>query len=131
MHSIVHAYEVIVLTLLAIQLFAFSHVQLTGFSTSGSPNIAACVARPPFPAGREVWSGHETRYILPWMSVCISKILVTEVHLRQHVVASPIFKVMTSSRAACHKDRLVSAVTFPLKGGLLASCKLASTSRES
>ena len=35
MDSIVHVYEVKVLTLLTIQLFAFSHVQLTGFSTSG------------------------------------------------------------------------------------------------
>ena len=58
MDSIVHVYEVKVLTLLTIQLFAFSHVQLTGFSTSGSPRIAACVARPLSPAG--VWSGYET-----------------------------------------------------------------------
>ena len=60
MDSIVHVYEVKVLTLLTIQLFAFSHVQLTGFSTSGSPRIAACVARPLSPAGAGVWSGHET-----------------------------------------------------------------------
>ena len=54
-------YEAKVFTLLTIQLFAFSHVhvQLTGFSTSSSPRIAACVAGQLSPVG--VWSGHETK----------------------------------------------------------------------
>ena len=70
MDSIVHVYEVKVLTLLTIRLFAFSHVQLTGFSTSGSPRIAACVARPLSPAG--VWSGHETTVTINTLTLVLS-----------------------------------------------------------